>query len=72
MVKPPAQENNLKSVTDSLCSFRDSPFASFPIYEISIRENESKWLLIAFILFDRELKCDSSDNSFVLSFFTDF
>lgn len=74
MVKPPAQENNLKSVTDSLCSFRhirNSPFASFPIYEMSIRENEIKWLLIALILFDRDLKCYSSNNSFVQFFFTD-
>lgn len=35
VVKPPAQENNLKSVTDSLCSFRhirNSPFTGFPIW----------------------------------------
>lgn len=74
MVKPPAQENNLKSVTDSLCSFRhirSSPSAGFPVYEMSIRENEIKWLLSALILFARDFKCDSSGNSLVESFFTD-
>lgn len=74
MVKPPAQENNLKSDTDSLCNFRhirNSPFAGFPIYEMSIGENEIKWLLSALILFARYFKCDSSGNSLVQSFFTD-
>lgn len=74
MVKPLAQENNLKSVTDSWCNFRhtrNSPFAGFPLYEISVRENEIKWLLSALILFARDFKWDSSGNSLVQSFFTD-